>query len=69
MSYIDSSGTLEKVFRGEAKKDIIIRDSTTPLSNTQYAHNVVLTSIRRRFNVMDVVWTSKRRRLLTGNGR
>ena len=30
-------------------------------SSSQYAHNVVLTSIRRRFNVMDVVWTSKRR--------
>ena len=25
-----------------------------------------LTSMRRRFNVMDVVWTSKRRRVLTG---
>ena len=33
---------------------------------SQYAHNVVLTTIRRRFNVMDVVWTSKRRRVLTG---
>ena len=33
---------------------------------TQYAHDVVLTSIRRRFNVMDVVWTSKRRLVLTG---
>ena len=32
----------------------------------QYASDVVLTSIRRRFNVMDVVWTSKRRRVLTG---
>ena len=27
----------------------------------------VLTSIRRGCNVMDVVWTSKRRRMLTGN--
>ena len=35
-------------------------------SLTQYAHNVVLTSIRRRFSVMDVVYTSKRRRVLTG---
>ena len=26
---------------------------------TQYAHNVILTSIRRRPNVMDVVKTSK----------
>ena len=33
---------------------------------SQYAHDVVLTSVRRRFNVMDVVWTSKRRRVLTG---
>ena len=32
----------------------------------QDAHNVVLTSIRRRFNVMDVVWTLKRRRVRTG---
>ena len=29
---------------------------------SQYVHVVVLTSMRRRFNVMDVVWTSKRRR-------
>ena len=35
---------------------------------TQYAHDIVLTSVRRRFNVMDVVWTSKRRRVLTGLG-
>ena len=34
---------------------------------TQYAHDVVLTSVRRRFNVMDFVWTLKRRRVLTGN--
>ena len=34
---------------------------------TQYAHDVVLTSVRRRFNVMDVVWMSKRCRLLTGD--
>ena len=33
---------------------------------SQYAHDVVLTSVRRRFNVMDVVWTSKRCRVLTG---
>ena len=33
---------------------------------SQYTHNVVLTSIRRRFNVMDVEWMSKRRRVLTG---
>ena len=32
---------------------------------SQYAHDVVLTSMRRRFNVMDVVWTSKRRRVFT----
>ena len=32
----------------------------------QYAHNVVLTSARRRFNIMDVVWTSKRCRVRTG---
>ena len=32
----------------------------------QYAHGVVLTSIQRRFNAMDVAWTSKRRRVLTG---
>ena len=29
------------------------------LVGSQYAHDVVLTSVRRRFNVMDVVWTSK----------
>ena len=33
---------------------------------SQYAQNVVLTSIRRRFNAMDVVWMSKRCRVLTG---
>ena len=33
---------------------------------SQYAHDVVLTSVRRCFNVMDDVWTSKRRRVLTG---
>ena len=38
------------------------------LLNAQYAHDVVLTSMRRRFNVMDVVWTSKRRCVLTGRG-
>ena len=31
----------------------------------QYAHDVVLTSVRRRFNVMDVVWMSKGCRVLT----
>ena len=31
----------------------------------EYTHDVVLTSVRRRFNVMDVVWTLKRRRMLT----
>ena len=31
--------------------------------SAQYAHDVVLTSMRRRFNVMDVVWMSKRRRV------
>ena len=33
---------------------------------SQYAHDVILTSLRRRFNVMDVVWMSKRCRVLTG---
>ena len=33
---------------------------------TKYAHDVVLTSMWPRFNVMDVVWTSKRRCVLTG---
>ena len=33
---------------------------------TQYAHNVVLKSVRRRYNVMDVAWMSKQRRVLTG---
>ena len=37
-----------------------------PFRPTQYAHDVVLTSVRRRFNVMDVVWVSKRCRVLTG---
>ena len=36
------------------------------VSLAQYAHDVVLKSVRRRFDVMDVVWTSKRRRVLTG---
>ena len=35
----------------------------------QYAHDVVLTCVRRRFNVMDVVWMSKRCRVLTGTLR
>ena len=34
--------------------------------SSQCANDVVLTSVRRRFNVMDVVWTSKGRRVLTG---
>ena len=34
--------------------------------STQYAHDVVLTSVRRCFDVIDVVWTSKRRLVLTG---
>ena len=34
--------------------------------DSQYAHDVVLTSVRRPFNVMDVVWLSKRCRVLTG---
>ena len=33
---------------------------------SQYTHDVVLTSVRRRFNVMNVVWMSKRCRVLTG---
>ena len=33
---------------------------------SQYAHNVVLTYIWRRFNVKDVVQMTKRRRVLTG---
>ena len=36
-------------------------------STNRYAHDVVLTSVRRRSNVMDVVWMSKRCRVLTGN--
>ena len=35
--------------------------------STQYAHNVVLTSIQRRLSVMDVAQTSKRRRVLAGH--
>ena len=35
---------------------------------SQYAHDVVLTSAQRRFSVMDVVWMSKRCRVLTGIG-
>ena len=35
-------------------------------NTTQYAHDLVLTSMWRRFTDMDVVWTSKRRRVLTG---
>ena len=33
---------------------------------SQYVHDAVLTSVRRYFNVMDVVWMLKRRRVLTG---
>ena len=36
------------------------------LTIAQYTHDVVLTSVRRRFNVMNVVWMSKRCRVLTG---
>ena len=36
------------------------------MDTSQYAHDVVLTSVRHRFNVMDVVWMSKRRRVPTG---
>ena len=36
------------------------------ITRTQYAHNVILTSIRRRPNVMDVVWTLKQRCVRTG---
>ena len=36
------------------------------LVQSQCAHNVVSTSIRRRFNVMNVVWTLKRSRVFTG---
>ena len=39
------------------------------IEQPQYAHDVVLTSVRRRFNVMNVVWTSKRHRVLTGTLR
>ena len=35
-------------------------------NTTQYAHDLVLKSMWRRFTDMDVVWTSKRRRVLTG---
>ena len=40
--------------------------NTTKYKVTQYAQGVVLASVRRRFNVMDVVWMSKRCRVLTG---
>ena len=36
------------------------------LVQSHYAHDVVLTSVRGRFNVMDVVWMSKRCRVLIG---
>ena len=35
-------------------------------SSFQYAHDVVLTSKRRRYNVMDTVWMPKRCRGFTG---
>ena len=35
-------------------------------SRAQYANDVVSTSVRRRINVINVVWTLKRRRVLTG---
>ena len=48
-------------------KEILQHETPTKvIVLAQYAHDVVLTSIRRRFNVMDFVWTSKRRRMFTG---
>ena len=37
-----------------------INEFNKEFKTTQYTHDVVLTSIQRRFNVLDVVWTSKR---------
>ena len=54
----------ELIIANDARKDTEIELYKFLIS--QYAHDVVLTSMQRRFNVMDVVWTSKRRRVLTG---
>ena len=51
---------------GASKRIFFSTMMRTFYCTSQYAHNVVLTSVRRRVNVMDVVWTSKRRRVLTG---
>ena len=67
------SGRLENVYLAAKSKvgssicDLPLYPTLTfIIVSTQYAHNVVLTSIRRCFNVLDVVWTSTRRRVLTG---
>ena len=52
------------IIANDARKDTEIELYKFLIS--QYAHDVVLTSMQRRFNVMDVVWTSKRSRVLTG---
>ena len=46
---------------------MIIIQSLKITTTTQYAHDAILTSERRRFNVMDVVWMSKRCRVLAGS--
>ena len=43
-----------------------IKQDPLGINHAQYARDVVLASVRRRFNVMDVVWMSKRCRVLTG---
>ena len=43
-----------------------IKQDPLGINHAQYARDVVLASVRRRFNVMDVVWMSKRRRVPTG---
>ena len=47
-------------------KNKLLFFTTAKMKVAQYAHDVVLTSIQRYFNVMYVVWTSQRQSVLTG---
>ena len=63
---ITYSRSTEDITDGVDNNYIASLYSKVMIVHTQYAHDVVLTFVRRRFNVMDVVWMSKRRRVLTG---
>ena len=63
LKLFEKNNLAEKVFFFEvvpSNKKIHLQPLTPEIVLSQYAHNVVLTSKRRRFNVMDVVQTSKR---------